>query len=159
MDLWGRLSNPSAILERLSDQGWSRPAIYPRAVAEAETIVEVHPDPETALSDGYQSLNFQQFDQTMQLCRKVADAVGKTIAADDTEPARADSEGPSRNDPPGPSRERKSWEVDGLRPCSRRPSPSLRRYSYRCSSPFQACHRPLLTRRDPGGGQASGPGL
>jgi 3-deoxy-7-phosphoheptulonate synthase len=39
-------------------------------------IVEVHPDPETALSDGYQSLDFQQFTQTMEVCRRVAEAVG-----------------------------------------------------------------------------------
>lgn len=43
-------------------------------------MIEVHPDPETALSDGYQSLNFKQFEELMQLCRKVADAVGKKIA-------------------------------------------------------------------------------
>jgi 3-deoxy-7-phosphoheptulonate synthase len=43
-------------------------------------IVEVHPDPEVALSDGYQSLNFAQFAEMMQLCHKVADAVGKQIA-------------------------------------------------------------------------------
>jgi len=42
-------------------------------------ILEVHPDPSRALSDGYQSLNFQQFADTMQLCRRVAEAVGKTI--------------------------------------------------------------------------------
>jgi len=42
-------------------------------------IVEVHPDPETALSDGYQSLTFDQFEEMMQLCRKVAEAVGKRI--------------------------------------------------------------------------------
>ena len=42
-------------------------------------IIEVHPDPETALSDGYQTLNFEQFDELMTLCRKVADAVGKKI--------------------------------------------------------------------------------
>ena len=42
-------------------------------------IVEVHPDPETALSDGYQSLNFAQFEELVQLCRKVAEAVGKQI--------------------------------------------------------------------------------
>ncbi len=42
-------------------------------------MIEVHPDPETALSDGYQSLNFKQFEELMQLCRKVADAVGKKI--------------------------------------------------------------------------------
>jgi 3-deoxy-7-phosphoheptulonate synthase len=42
-------------------------------------ILEVHPCPENALSDGYQSLTFKQFDETMQLCRKVAAAVGKTM--------------------------------------------------------------------------------
>lgn len=38
-------------------------------------IVEVHPDPENAMSDGYQSLNFQQFEEMMERCRRVADAV------------------------------------------------------------------------------------
>jgi len=42
-------------------------------------ILEVHPDPENALSDGYQSMNFQQFAETMATCRKVAAAVGRTM--------------------------------------------------------------------------------
>lgn len=42
-------------------------------------IMEVHPDPERALSDGYQSMNFQQFEDTMQLCRKVATALGRKM--------------------------------------------------------------------------------
>jgi 3-deoxy-7-phosphoheptulonate synthase len=42
-------------------------------------ILEVHPDPENAKSDGYQSLNFQQFAETMDLCRKVAGAIGKKM--------------------------------------------------------------------------------
>ncbi len=42
-------------------------------------IVEVHPDPETAMSDGYQSLRFDQFAEMMDRCRKVAEAVGKSI--------------------------------------------------------------------------------
>jgi 3-deoxy-7-phosphoheptulonate synthase len=42
-------------------------------------IIEVHPDPANAKSDGYQSLDFPQFQQTMELCRKVAHAVGKTM--------------------------------------------------------------------------------
>lgn len=42
-------------------------------------ILEVHPDPERAMSDGYQSLNFAQFDATMQKCRKIAVALGKTM--------------------------------------------------------------------------------
>ncbi len=44
-------------------------------------IVEVHPDPETALSDGYQSLTFEQFEETMQLCQRVAEAVGRKICS------------------------------------------------------------------------------
>ncbi len=43
-------------------------------------ILEVHPDPEHALSDGYQSLNFEQFEQTMDRCRRVAEALGYTMA-------------------------------------------------------------------------------
>jgi 3-deoxy-7-phosphoheptulonate synthase len=42
-------------------------------------IIEVHPDPETAMSDGYQSLNFRQFEETMELCRRVAAALGRTL--------------------------------------------------------------------------------
>ena len=42
-------------------------------------IIEVHPDPERALSDGYQSFNFEQFEAMMTKCRRIADAVDKTI--------------------------------------------------------------------------------
>jgi len=42
-------------------------------------IVEVHPTPETAASDGYQSLDFEQFVQMMDVCRRVATAVGHTM--------------------------------------------------------------------------------
>jgi len=42
-------------------------------------IVEVHPDPETARSDGYQSLNFEQFETMMDRCRRIAEAVGKEL--------------------------------------------------------------------------------
>ncbi len=31
------------------------------------------------MSDGYQSLNFAQFEETMALCRKVAAALGREI--------------------------------------------------------------------------------
>lgn len=43
-------------------------------------ILEVHPDPERAMSDGYQSLNIPQFEETMKRCRAVATAVGKTLS-------------------------------------------------------------------------------
>ncbi len=38
-------------------------------------IVEVHPDPSTALSDGYQSLTFDEFDTPMKRCNAVVDAL------------------------------------------------------------------------------------
>lgn len=42
-------------------------------------ILEVHPDPERALSDGYQSLNFDQFNDTMTRCKAVAKALNKSL--------------------------------------------------------------------------------
>jgi 3-deoxy-7-phosphoheptulonate synthase len=42
-------------------------------------ILEVHCDPENAMSDGYQSLTVEQFAETMQLCRKVGKALGRQI--------------------------------------------------------------------------------
>ena len=44
-------------------------------------ILEVHPDPEKALSDGYQSLNFAQFEETMVGCRRIAEAVDRKLGA------------------------------------------------------------------------------
>jgi 3-deoxy-7-phosphoheptulonate synthase len=43
-------------------------------------IVEVHPNPEKALSDGYQSLNFTQFDEMMAGCRRIAAAMDMQLA-------------------------------------------------------------------------------
>lgn len=42
-------------------------------------IVEVHPDPDRALSDGAQSLRPEQFDELMRQLRIIAPAVGRTI--------------------------------------------------------------------------------
>lgn len=42
-------------------------------------IIEVHPDPKNASSDGAQSLTPDAFDQTMQQCRKVANALGYVL--------------------------------------------------------------------------------
>ncbi|HEY1066163.1 MAG TPA: 3-deoxy-7-phosphoheptulonate synthase [Pirellulales bacterium] len=42
-------------------------------------IIEVHPEPENAMSDGYQTLSPEQFAETMAMCRKVAEAVGREI--------------------------------------------------------------------------------
>jgi 3-deoxy-7-phosphoheptulonate synthase len=53
------------------------PALARAAIAAGADgiIVEVHPNPEKALSDGYQSLNFQQFEDMMAGCRKIAAAM------------------------------------------------------------------------------------
>jgi 3-deoxy-7-phosphoheptulonate synthase len=42
-------------------------------------IIEVHPNPESALSDGPQSLLPEKFDNLIKEVRKVAHAVGRTI--------------------------------------------------------------------------------
>ena len=44
-------------------------------------ILEVHPDPEAAMSDGDQSLKPERFAELMGGLRKVAEAVGRTVAA------------------------------------------------------------------------------
>lgn len=44
-------------------------------------ILEVHPDPETAMSDGDQSLKPERFAELMVGLRKVAEAVGRTVAS------------------------------------------------------------------------------
>jgi 3-deoxy-7-phosphoheptulonate synthase len=42
-------------------------------------IIEVHPNPEKAKSDGYQSLTFEVFEELMAGCRKVATALGRQL--------------------------------------------------------------------------------
>src|SRR5262245_38161185 len=42
-------------------------------------IVEVHPNPDKAMSDGYQSLNFPQFEDMMQQCRRIATAMDREL--------------------------------------------------------------------------------
>jgi 3-deoxy-7-phosphoheptulonate synthase len=42
-------------------------------------IIEVHPDPENALSDGVQSLHPPEFDALMANLNKIASAVGKRV--------------------------------------------------------------------------------
>jgi 3-deoxy-7-phosphoheptulonate synthase len=42
-------------------------------------IVEIHPEPDKALSDGFQALQPQAFRQMMDECRVVAKALGKTL--------------------------------------------------------------------------------
>ncbi|MFH0821235.1 MAG: 3-deoxy-7-phosphoheptulonate synthase, partial [Pseudomonadota bacterium] len=42
-------------------------------------LVEVHPDPENALSDGAQSLRPEEFEALMEQLKPVAEAVGRTL--------------------------------------------------------------------------------
>lgn len=51
-------------------------------------IVEVHPSPDHALSDGAQSLNFQRFRELMERAGVVAQAVGRPLFSGEKAPAR-----------------------------------------------------------------------
>jgi 3-deoxy-7-phosphoheptulonate synthase len=53
------------------------PALARAAIAAGADglIMEVHPNPEKALSDGYQSMNFQQFIDCMAGCKRIAEAM------------------------------------------------------------------------------------
>lgn len=42
-------------------------------------LLEIHPDPDRALSDGAQSLNFAAFDQLLESLRRLAEPLGRTI--------------------------------------------------------------------------------
>jgi 3-deoxy-7-phosphoheptulonate synthase len=50
-------------------------------------IIEVHPDPAAALSDGDQSLAPPEFARLMQRLRPVCEAVGRTLASSDARDA------------------------------------------------------------------------
>jgi 3-deoxy-7-phosphoheptulonate synthase len=43
-------------------------------------ILEVHPDPDNAVSDGRQTIDMQEFTRLMQSLRRVAEAVDRTVA-------------------------------------------------------------------------------
>jgi 3-deoxy-7-phosphoheptulonate synthase len=43
-------------------------------------LVEVHPDPDKALSDGPQSLTFEEFGTLMNRCRIIATTIGRSLA-------------------------------------------------------------------------------
>jgi 3-deoxy-7-phosphoheptulonate synthase len=50
------------------------------AVGADGLIVEIHPHPEKALSDGFQALTPAAFRQMMAECRKLAQAMGQKFA-------------------------------------------------------------------------------
>ena len=57
------------------------PALAKAAVAAGADglLIEVHPEPEEALVDGLQSLNFRNFEKLMKELRPIAEAVGRTL--------------------------------------------------------------------------------
>lgn len=57
------------------------PAMSKAAIAAGADglIIEVHPDPEHALSDGYQTIDCEAFARLMNDCRRVAQAVDRTM--------------------------------------------------------------------------------
>lgn len=62
-----------------------RPFVSPLALAGVAAgadglMIEVHPNPDYALSDGNQSLNFDEFNDLMPRISTVASAVGRTVA-------------------------------------------------------------------------------
>jgi len=52
-------------------------------------ILEVHPNPDRALSDGAQSLTFENFGRLMERAKAVGEAVGRPLATASAFPARA----------------------------------------------------------------------
>ncbi|MDA7950882.1 MAG: 3-deoxy-7-phosphoheptulonate synthase [Pirellulaceae bacterium] len=61
-----------------------RPYVKPMALASMAAgadgiIVEIHPQPEQASSDGAQSLNFEEFDDLLKFFQKMGPIFGKTI--------------------------------------------------------------------------------
>jgi len=49
------------------------------AVGADGLIVEVHPEPERALSDGYQSLDPEEFERLMEQVRSIARVLGRSV--------------------------------------------------------------------------------
>jgi 3-deoxy-7-phosphoheptulonate synthase len=79
-----RLSHLPVIADPSHGTG-HRYLVEPMALAAAAAgadglIIEVHPEPDSALSDGPQSLTLEGFDQLMRTLERVLDAVGRPLA-------------------------------------------------------------------------------
>ncbi|MBS7620301.1 3-deoxy-7-phosphoheptulonate synthase [Candidatus Bathyarchaeota archaeon] len=78
-----QISHLPIIVDPSHGTGWSSlvPQMAKAALAAGSDgiIVEVHPHPEKALSDGQQSLSIDEFRLMMQGLREIAKAVGRTI--------------------------------------------------------------------------------
>ncbi|MGD9711506.1 MAG: 3-deoxy-7-phosphoheptulonate synthase [Thermomicrobiales bacterium] len=72
-----------------SHAGGKRPFVAPLSLAGIAAgadglMIEVHPAPDQALSDGNQSLNFDEFRSLVRQMQAVADAIGRTVAGPPT---------------------------------------------------------------------------
>jgi len=52
-------------------------------------MVEIHPNPDHAMSDGAQSLDFKQFSEMMLKVKRVAEAVNRTLTLHSEAPVAA----------------------------------------------------------------------
>jgi 3-deoxy-7-phosphoheptulonate synthase len=79
-----KLTSPFPVIADPSHGTGDANLVGPVALAAAAAgadglLVEVHPKPAEALSDGYQSLNFEQFDSMMTKLDKVLQALGRKL--------------------------------------------------------------------------------
>lgn len=81
---WLKMETHLPVIADPSHAGGRRDLVAPLSFAALAAgadglIVEVHPDPETALSDGDQSLTFDEFTAMMQDLTAFAEAAGRTL--------------------------------------------------------------------------------
>ena len=57
-----------------------RAALVAQAAGADGMIVEIHPEPDRALSDGAQSLTFEQFDDLFAAVKRLAESLDREIA-------------------------------------------------------------------------------
>ena len=85
---WLKLETHLPVVADPSHAGGRRDLVAPLSFAAVAAgadglVVEVHPDPETALSDGEQSLTFAEFDGMMGDLEAFAHAAGRTLSRRD----------------------------------------------------------------------------
>ena len=73
----GRRSEPRRRADRTTCRPWPGPAV---AAGADGLLVEVHPNPAEALSDGAQSLDPAAFAEMMAAVGRVAEAIGRRVA-------------------------------------------------------------------------------
>lgn len=83
---WVKRHSPLPVIVDPS-HGTGRPElIEPMTLAAAAAgadgvLIEVHPEPETALSDGHQAVDFERFGEIMERLRPLLEALGRSLTA------------------------------------------------------------------------------